>query len=198
MWLGGKWATKQKLHDLSPKRNLHNVSSLAAGYWQLLLPSNSSEPLNGNILTDLNHGEREEEMTFIKGPPRTKYFTYIFSFDLHSYEMSIITSHLQMRKQNQKVKEEFQNLATGVWVEPKSVTRVFAFGSLCSALPPSIQGFWGALWLRASGVGDTEQNSRSEAWVSLKQDHARILTSGSVTKGGPSLKAEQCCWRRFH
>lgn len=114
------------------------------------------------------------------------------------YEMSIITSHLQMKKQNQKVKEEFQNLATGVWVEPKSVSRVFAFGSLCSALPPSIQGFCGALWLRASGAGDTEQNSRSEAWVPLKEDHARILTSGSVTKGGTSLKSEQCCWRGFH
>lgn len=103
--------------------------------------------------------------------------------------MNIITSHLRMRKQNQKVKEELQSLTTGVWVEPKSITPVFASGSLCSGLRPSTPGLCRAL--RLWGLVRESRTAGPRPGFPLETGQWKNLHSRHEL-------GEQCCWKGFH
>lgn len=90
-----------------------------------------------------------------------------------------------MRKQNQKVKEEFQSLAAGVWVEPKSITgslhsEACVQPCLCPQFTP--KGSVGPSGYGALGIGETEQDSRSKAWVSLGN---RTMEESSLQGASP-------------
>lgn len=142
-------------------------SRLLLGMDTPLLPSNSKEPLNWNILTDLTHGERQRGNYFYWGP--TMYWIHMFSH--LTFMATLWNEYYYFPFTDEGIESEgsgrISNSGTWGMDGTKIHHQVFASGSMCPASSLPTVHNKGAAGPLASGIGETEQDSRSKAWVSL-------------------------------
>lgn len=149
-----------------------------------LLPSNSKEPLNWNILTDLTHGERQRGNYFYWGP--TMYWIHMFSH--LTFMATLWNEYYYFPFTDEGIESEgsgrISNSGTWGMDGTKIHHPVFASGSMCPASPlPTVHNKGAA---GPSGFGDWWDGAGQQVQglgFPWKQDNGRIFTPGECHQG---------------